>query len=584
MKRFFLTLGAIALPVVLLELSMNQGFFPKTAKVLVPTPELIRVPALITDRTLESGLIFTHRVIDLPLPDVKHIQMWVAGAGSSVAVTDADKDGLSDVYITHMDVGHPNRLFRNQGDGTFRDETARFFAKPSNDRYISLKSTFFDCDNDGDQDLLQLTSHCPVFYRNDLGKGFQDISAEAGLNVCRANYGNAIDIDNDGLLDVVYASYEMLAGDRQMDNFFQSDRTHQYAAVFRNEGQCRFRKIEQTGISDVGLTHAIGVLDTRGTGKRDLWFVTDTGTDKVFLDNGDGTYTDHRKALEWGFSRHGMSFDVTYEENDSVPRVYVSHVYKPWYLVEGNSLWDLKDSSEYRNIASAKNVNRCGHSWGAKFVDIEHDGDEDLIVTNGFFSQNPDKHYNFPMALLATTHRDFLRMAKNWPAVKDASLYGYEKNCLFIRNGETYGHPDLPNDFTEDVLDGRGAALIDVMNDGSPSLLIVNHRQPLKLFSVQQKNENRWLGLRLEGTCSNRDALGTTVKLLSGGKTQTRWYYPTNGFSAQSESAIQFGLGSADKVEEVEVHWPSGMKETFKDLPVNKYHQLKEGAHCAAKA
>lgn len=582
MKKIIALILFIA-PLVVFEMTSRHGFFPAKAKLLVPKEETAKLQVEITDDTEKSQLNFIHSVIDLPIPDIKHIQLWVAGSGSSVAVTDADMDGFPDIYVTSMNVNQPNRLFRNQGDGTFKDETQRFFPQRSNDRYISLKSTFFDCDNDGYQDLLQLTSSCPILYRNMQGKGFQNITPQAGLNVCKAVYGNALDYNRDGKLDIIYASYDILGGENQMDNFFQSDTSHQFSALFENDGTCRFKEVKNSGIKDVGLTHAIGVLDIRNNNRNDIWFVTDTGTDKVFYDNGDGTYTDSRDALKWAFNRHGMSFDVLYEKEQPHPYVYVSHVYKPAYLVEGNALWKLDSPNNFTNVADDYNVSRCGHSWGAKFVDLDHDMDEDLIVTNGFFSQDPNKSYNFPLALLGTTHRDYMRMAKNWPAVKQASLYGYEKNCIFMREGERFVKPEAPNPLTEDTYDGRGVALIDVNNTGSPSVLIVNQRQPLKIFGVKQLNQNNWIGLKFKGTCSNKDALGTKVTLVTDQGSQTRWYYPTNGYASQTESALQFGLGSNAALKEVIVRWPLGLEEKFTDLKLNAYNILNEGAHCVAK-
>ncbi len=318
----------------------------------------------------------------------------------------------------------------------------------------------------------------------------------------------------------------------------------------------------------------------RGIDRKDLWFVTDVGTDRLFLDNGNGTYTNRSDLLAWSFNRHGMSFDVSYDENAKRPHVNVSHVFSPSFAIEGNALWHMDKRDSLENLSRNRGVAECGHAWGSKFQDIDLDGDEDLLVTNGFASRNPNKNYLFPLALLGLTHRGYMKYAKNWPKMNDASLYGYEKNCIFVRDGDSYGVPALPNGFTEDLLDGRGIVTLDLKNDGNPSVIVANQIQPAKIFKVSQNSPKNWLGLRLQGRCSNRDAFGTKIWVKAGGKVQTRWYYPTNGYSSQTEGQLIFGLGQISEVEEVIVKWPRGHEERFTQLEVNKYHKLTEGENC----
>jgi hypothetical protein len=581
MKKALLFLCFIGAPWAMFELSTRPGFLPEKSKVLRKSVPSVASPITIQDTTEKTGLIFQHKAVNLPDQDIQHIQMWIVGTGAHVSVTDADQDGRPDVYVTSLMLGEPNRLFRNQGNGSFKDETPRFFKERSNMTYVSLKPLFFDCNNDGYQDLFQLTHECPKFYRNEAGRSFTDISKEADVKTCHGIYSNVVDFDNDGLLDIIVASYDIKGADKQFDSFFQGGMSGQFATLHRNEGNCRFKEV--SSFKGVGLTHVVGVADTRGIGRKDIWFVTDIGTDKLFLDNGDGTYTDSRESMAWAYNRHGMSFDVLYEGDAEKPLIFVSHVYKPSYIVEGNSLWELGDEKNFKNVAPDRQVAYCGHAWGAKFFDLENDGDEDLVVTNGFFSQDPTKSYNFPMALLGTTHRGYMKQAKNWPAIKSASLYGYEKNCIFVREGEKFYPIAGENPLTSDTYDGRGVATLDINQDGTTTVLIANQRQPLKAFTIEQKNNNQWLGLKFQGSCSNRDAFGTKLRLTSNKGVQKRWYYPTNGFSAQTEASVIFGLGSEAQIQKLEVWWPGGHYEVFNDLKVNQYQTLVEGADCAKR-
>ncbi len=140
--------------------------------------------------------------------------------------------------------------------------------------------------------------------------------------------------------------------------------------------------------------------------------------------------------------------------------------------------------------------------------------------------------------------------------------------------------PDEPNSFTEDVLDGRALVSVDLKNDGNLAMIVVNQRQPAKVFQITQKEKKNWIGLRLQGTCSNRDAFGAKIFVTSGGKKQQRWYYPSNGYSSQTESQLLIGLGKNTDVEEVTVRWPLGHEEKFSALAINKYHKLTEGETC----
>lgn len=583
MKALLIFTLFLSLPWAVLELTTRPGIIPLDYKYFYHPETPTAAPIRIEELSQKMGLVFQHQVTDVPLKALEHLQLWVTGTGASVAVSDVNGDGFPDVYLTSMRLGHSNRLFVNNQDGTFSDATATYFSKPSNTDHVSLKPLFFDCDNDGDQDLLQLAYQCPRFFRNEGGETFTDRTREAGIDACNGVYSNTVDSNNDGLLDIVIASYNILGEDKQFDNFIRGHVRDQYAKIYLNQGDCRFRPDTRNVISDAGLTHVIGVVDTRGLGRKDLWFVTDIGTDKLLLDNGDGSYQDARDALTHSYNRHGMSFDVTYEGASPTPLVFVSHIYRPGFIVEGNALWAIDSRGKFDNIGRELHVDRCGHAWGAKFLDVDRDGDEDLVVSNGFFSQDPTKSYNFSLGLLGKAHRDYMRQAKNWPDIKTASLFGHEKNCLFLRDGERF-HPIAgSNPLTTDTLDGRGVAVIDVLQNGTPSILIANQRQPFKVFTIQQENLNRWIGIKLVGRCSNRDALGAKITLHTSIGLQKRWYYPTNGFSAQNEASSFFGMGPRGKALSVEIDWPSGHRDTFGALRVNTYQTFTEGASCVRK-
>lgn len=532
----------------------------------------------IRDATASSGLDFHFSSVKLVGP-VSPIEPFLISAGVSVAITDYNNDGFEDVYVTTPDINRPNQMFRNNGDGTFANVTDELFDPKANSNYLSQRAVFFDCDNDGFQDVFFPAYPCPKLFHNDGGKKFTDITDQSDF-ACNGNYAaNVVDIDGDGKLDIVYATYIHFTPDKLLDNFENADISDQKVAVYHNEGHCKFKKMEGTGIRNTGLTHAIGIADLRGLNRRDLWFVSDYGPDHIFFDNGDGTYTDKSDLLKWAPNHHGMAFDTYYPDAATRPLIYISHMFEPGFGVEGNALWRV-EGDDLKNYADSMGVSHCGFAWGGKFIDLNNDGLPDLLVASGFISRSRKKNYAFATTLLRQAPRFFVKDPEHWPPIGDASLFGYEKKCLFMNDGKTFRGVEA-NAWTEDLSDGRGIAAFDPLNDGSMSFVVGNQNQDLKFFQTRQLNQNNWIGLKLIGNsdngCSSRDAFGAKVSLHVGARIMTQYYYPPNGFAAQSQSRLHFGLGDSRRVDSAEIIWPSGLVEKISDLKLNSYNLIKEG-------
>jgi enediyne biosynthesis protein E4 len=581
-KSTFLKLGLILLPIFALEMSSQYGYINDFLGHPFAEARVTRDDFQIVDITASSGVSFVHQVIpkEYMLKEVSHIDTWMLGSGGGLAIVDYDNDGLSDIYATTMTANSQNKMFRNLGNEKFEDVTAKII-EPSNTDYISFKPVFFDCDNDGDKDLFLTTSSCPRLYRNDSGH-FTNITKDAGEIACVGPTTNVVDLNNDGLLDIINGTYRMYGAADMPDNLFKASTGKQQVSISKNLGACRFSTVTIPGIDQPGYTLSVGITDLRDLHRKDIWLASDYGPDHLYLDNGDGTYTNSSNLLEHSYQRHGMAFDVTYKKNERRPLVYVSHIHEPGLNIEGNALWKWNDGANLINTAIDQGVNRCGHAWGGKFFDANHDGNEDLIVTNGFRSANKAKKYNFNMALLSTTARTYLPYAKHWPAFGDASMFGYEKNCLYISTGDRFAKLAEQNDLVKDDLDGRAVATIDLTNNGTESLVVANHRQELRVFKVTADSKNHWIGFKLEGRCSNRDALGTEVDLeFADGSTQRKYYYPTNGFFAQSHEALVFGIGDQkNHVVAAHVRWPRGLVQRVETPAVDTYIKLQEDQSC----
>lgn len=522
-------------------------------------------------------------------PLYSHLAPFVASDTATVTVVDYDNDGWPDFYVNTTQLGGPGALFHNNHDGTFTDRAeaaglARFGAK-----FQSLGAWFFDFDNDGFKDALILGVRAnPRLMRNDGQGKFKDMTEASALMVAPKEMEGAmlssmvpafIDYDNDGFVDLILAAKW---GDGMPNSLVDSNNGGP-VMVFHNDGGKRFVPVPgNLGMNHVGFTRSIGVYDFRGTGRPDVWFANDFSPDKLYLNEGGSNFLNASASiLTRNFSRNGMNADAADLDNDGHPVIYVSHIFQSFHRMAGNTLWKWIGGNSFQELSRERGVNRCGWSWGGKFVDLNNDGALDLVVGNGFISQNPNKNYWYFMSVMSASDRKLVQNPKNWPPIKDASLAGYQKACVYLNDGR--GHfRNVVNltSMADDLSDERGLALIDYMNDGSQSLIFANQNQPLKFYRVVQKNDNAWIGFKLRGTKSTRDALGARIQLrLGDGRVLTRQLQNTNGYGSQSDDRLHFGLGRSPSLAAVEVRWPSGLTQTFtkEKFALNRYHNLVEG-------
>ncbi len=537
-----------------------------------------------------AGLSNTHERLAVH-PSLSNIAPWIkAMGGASAAVVDFDGDGWPDVYVTNSAPGSKNRLFRNKGDGTFVDVAARAGLADVNRDAGSLRALFFDFDDDGDKDLLLTTTYCPRLFRND-GKGvFTDVTAGSGLDHCAyASAANAVDYDGDGRLDLVIADYykpvDLLSPrtTKFMPNSFSFADNGGGIAVYRNLGGGRFAAVPGAlGIKGRGWTLALGVYDLRGTGRPDLYFSTDFGYDFAYLNEGGGRFRDVSPALTTNYGNHGMNAEAADVDNDGRAAVYSTSIYEPGRILGENTLWGADASGGFRNLARERGVNRCLWSWGAKFLDLDNDGWQDLIVTNGFISADPKKSFwGFHAAMDRSTGR-FTEDALMWPPVGQASVGGYQRKCMY-RNagGGRFEDISAATPFGQDASDGRALAVIDYLNNGSLAFVEANYAQPLRFYRTVQKNSNRWIGFALTGTKGGRDAWGSRLTVrLRDGRTLSRQLQPANAYLSQSDARLHFGLGAAAELEAVTVRWPGGREESLDPaaLSMGRYNAVREPA------
>jgi len=442
------------------------------------------------------------------------------GLGKGAAFADVNGDGLVDLYLSNT--GGANKLFLNQGDGTFKDATATA-GKGVDFPGFSMGSVFGDYDNDGDQDLYlanggQYVIEANVLFANNGDGTFSDVTSKAGVGLKDFTYSASfVDYDNDGDLDLYCANYGIDAKN----------------ILYRNNGDGTFTDAtDQAGVGDKSWSWMGVWADVDNDGDADLYVVNGRypagEPNKLFINDG-GTFSEQAKPRgvddpNWGL---GAAFgDI---DNDGDLDLFVSN------YVGGNNLY-LNDGKGFFTRASARIVGSVdGWGKGPSFGDIDHDGDLDLY--EGDCKQANQLYLNDGKG-------NFTNVADKQPQVQ----------CATVRI--------------------KATALADVDNDGDLDLYVVNWGTENKLF-LNSQNDSNWLKVKLVGTTSNRDAYGAKVKLLAGGKLAGfREVRSATGFCAQEPAVVHFGAPAGNYT--VEVDFPSGTKVVLNDVKAGQLVEVVE--------
>ncbi|HXG47277.1 MAG TPA: CRTAC1 family protein [Methylomirabilota bacterium] len=537
----------------------------------------------------QAGVRHRHHTRKFSGKNADVLGMFTSG-GSAVAVGDFDNDGFDDLFVTNSDEGKPNKLYRNQGNGTFADATERAGVAGGNDPLsIVADGLWFDYDNDGWRDLLVARFGTPLLYHNEGDGTFRDVSANSGLG----KFGNTIaviafDYDNDGRLDLLFGNYFQpenlldLKNPKILPNNLDNAVNGGGLTLWRGQGDGTFREVTaQAGLSkNTGWTLDVGHADFDLDGDQDFYVASDYGTDWLYLNNGDGTFTDvTEKAL--GFdTKKGMNAEIADYDNDGLLDVYVTNITDE-YMKECNMLWHNNGDGTFTDLS--KETATCDTLWGwaAKFADFDNDGWLDLFATNGLRSAGKENYIPVLLPMIITPGIDFTDV-NNWPAIGDRSWSGYQKKKLFKNlSGAVFKEMAGPAGVDND-LDGRGLGVGDFDNDGRLDFYQTNADQPALLYRNVTQPAGNWIELKLIGTKSNRDAIGALVTLRAGGQQWIRHVDGGNGYAGQSTTRLHFGLGRAGQIDSIEILWPSGLKETVQ-APLNRISVIEEGKGLAAK-
>jgi hypothetical protein len=275
------------------------------------------------------------------------------------------------------------------------------------------------------------------------------------------------------------------------------------------------------------------------------------------------------------YGRNAMNAEVADFDNTGNFGVYSTNVTLPGMSLAGNVLWRGNGRGQFENAAFQAKVNSCGWSWGAKFLDLNRDGWLDLFVTSGYWKGRSDKSYYYPLSTANALPVFLAKFQDIYPPTRDYSHSDTNKNCVFLRHGQTF--VDVSEQAGASVASlGKGVAVIDFDNDGTEDVIVTSTAGRPLLFKNTVKGSSHWIGLKLHGRRQNRDAWGSIVSLVTADGPQMRELYPANGFKSESDSRLYFGLGEQTKISKMEVTWPDGHKQRLKNYKIDHYQDVTE--------
>jgi enediyne biosynthesis protein E4 len=580
----------IATPLVMRRISARHAAAARTE--LDTQESLARHGFHLEEVSHAAGIDFVHQA---PVLDAKlaHIMPEVASMGASVSVVDFDRDGWPDLYVTNSAIGSRNRLYRNMHDGTFKDVAGELGVADVNQvgTGVSMGAVWGDYDNDGYEDLFLIKWGRPELFHNDQGRGFHRVSEASFPPWINANTAVWFDYDGDGLLDLFVGGYYPedvdlwhLTTTKMMPDSFEYANNGGRKYLFHNLGAGKFEEVSaKVGIDSRRWALAAAAADLRGTGHPDLFVANDYGVSELYLNDGK-RFEEAGKRAGVGFApKSGMNVSFGDIFNQGRYSIYVSNISEDGVLIQGNNLWVPKEGTvgghiEYTNLARDMGVELGGWSFGAQFGDLNNDGALDLFLTDGYVSLDRKRNYWYDFSKVAGGNSTIIGDAKDWPSMDGRSLSGYQQKHVWLNDGAGKFVDVGQSVGVTDVHDGRSVALADLWNRGVLDVIVANQRGPLLLYKNTVAPQNQWVEFELEGTKSNRSAIGAQVTVEWNGQKQIQQISGGSGFAAQNDRRLHFGLGKNPAVTSAVIRWPSGKIQTLQGIVPGKLYKVKESA------
>jgi hypothetical protein len=525
----------------------------------------------------KASIHFSFRSIPFALDSCetpqKHAPETMAGG---VAVFDYDNDGNLDIFFTNgADISslkktspkYWNRLFRNNGDGTFTDVTEKAgLAGTGYDTGVAIG----DYDNDGYEDIFVAGVHRNTLYHNNGDGTFTDVTEKAGLAQPDKQYGPLwsvgaawVDVNNDGLLDLFVINYMSWDVNKEPDCKFNGKPEYCHPKfykelpnqLFLNNGDGTFTDVStKSGIrSHLGKGMGVGIADYDGDGLPDIFVANDKLFNFLFHNKGNARFEE--VAFETGVAlpEHGnlisgMGVDFRDLNNDGSPDIVLVALDRETFPVyQNNGKGGFVEITAKSGMSLLSNP-MAGYS--VNIADFDNDGWKDIFVSRGDV-QSP--------AMAARRHID-------QPNTVFRNLAGGKWSALT----EEAGFAAVP------AKRHRGSAFGDFNQDGKLDLVVTALSAPAEIWMNDSPGENHWLELSLQGTKSNRDGIGAKIRIFAGGQSQFNHVTTASGYASSSAGPVHFGLGVAKVVDELEIHWPTGTIQRLKNVPADQIVHVKE--------
>jgi hypothetical protein len=531
-------------------------------------------PAKFQDVTSQLGVQFQHAA---PHTSKKYL---LETMGSGVALFDYDNDGRLDLFLVNgAEINDPmpsgaipaktgptywNRLYHQKPDGTFEDVTAKAGLQGAG---YGMGVAVGDYDNDGFEDLFVTGYGGNHLYHNNGNGTFTDVTENAGVAGSGWSTSAAwADLDGDGLLDLIVLRYlqwdftDIWCGQRKPGyrSFCHPDEFRSIAPlVYHNDGNGHFTEItKQAGLEKPGNSLGIAIADFNGDGHVDIFIANDSVPEFLYKNKGDGTFQEvglfAGVAVDAdGHAYAGMGIDFADYDNDGLPDIVVTDLaYQKYALYRNNGDGTF---SYVTDTAGLGTMTFLHSGWGMRFLDYDNDGWKDLLIGQAHVMDTievnyPQLHYREPMLLARNTGHSFVDLSG-------------ESGSVFHESWVS-----------------RGLAIGDIDNDGRLDAVVTENGGPAHILHNETLTENHWLTLNLVGHKSNRDAIGAEVKIITAQGQQSATVTTCGSYLSSGDKRVHFGLGAQLAVKQIDIRWPSGIRQILNEVKGDQILRVDEPA------
>lgn len=603
-----------------MHFDISDGSLKIWQATLIEGDRIINDKLQFTNVAKDAGIDFLNRYYPPFLSQPLKFAMIRYGP-AGITTVDYDNDEFYDLFIPD---GVESKLFRNKGDGTFEDVTAKAGLSGLDGVSVGL---FADYDNDGFKDFFLSRTFKPnqLFHNNGNGT-FTEVTKKAGIGEdCCTTVASWGDYDNDGFLDLYVGRY--LDPRESIPTTFYA-RNGLPNQLYHNNGDGTFTNVtEKAGVGETGLCLGTVFGDYDGDGFLDIYVVNDFGRKTLYHNNRNGTFTDvtvKSGTLAYGA---GMSASFADYDNDGKLDIYCTNIRseEAWYaelptvnrymlncwrqgvwktdmplyfevfkqsgfsfvevfmhMASGNTLLRNRGDGTFEDTTVKANANPLGWFWGASFADFDNDGWLDIYAADGWVYNDRGTEIELDfLNNVVSKQKDYKTGIFFDPKYfGKTSWHGWERNRHLRNNGDgTFAEIGRAAG-TDLLLNSRGVAVADFWNRGVLDIAVAASTDRHALLKNEIDSKRNWLAVEVVGTKSNRDGVGTRVSISVKGKPQMREVVLGDGYGSQNSLRQYFGISDAAAVDEMVVRWPrSGVVQKFQNVAANRIVQVTEGSY-----